>query len=53
MMYPQKVKLEDLEKAKGFYDKKLKDKRLTVKQRNSFLWALEAINKLIKLRGGI
>ena len=52
-MYPHKVKLEDLEKTKSFYDKKLKDKKLTVKQRNSFLWALEAINKLIKLGGGM
>ena len=52
-MCPQKVKLEDLEKTKSFYGKKLKDKRLTVKQRNSFLWALEAINKLIKLGDGV
>lgn len=47
-MFPQKVKIEELEKTKGFYDRKLKDKRLTEKQKNSFLWALQSINKLIE-----
>ncbi len=47
-MFPQKVKVEELEKTKNFYDKKLKDKRLTEKQRNSFLWALESISKIIE-----
>ena len=47
-MIPQKVKIEELAKTKSFYGKKLKDKRLTEKQRNSFLWALESINKIIE-----
>lgn len=48
-MFPHKVKIEELKKTKGFYDRKLKDKRLTEKQRNSFLWALESINKIIEI----
>ncbi|MBA7512986.1 hypothetical protein ES705_04995 [subsurface metagenome] len=47
-MIPQKVKIEELERTKSFYDKKLKNKKLTEKQRNSFLWALESINRIIE-----
>ena len=47
-MFSHKVKIEELEKTKSFYDKKLKNKRLTEKQRSSFLWALESINRIIE-----
>jgi len=47
-MSSQKVKIEELERTKSFYDKKLKNKKLTEKQRNSYLWALESINKIIE-----
>lgn len=42
------VKLEDLEKTKAFYKRKLKDKRLTEPQRNSYLGALKSITKIIE-----
>ncbi|MBA7556509.1 hypothetical protein ES705_49219 [subsurface metagenome] len=47
-MISHKVKIEELERTKGFYDKKLKNKKLTEKQRNSFLRALESINRIIE-----
>ena len=47
-MFSNKVKVDELERTKSFYNKKLKNKGLTEKQRNSFLWALESINKIIK-----
>jgi len=47
-MVIQRVKLEDLEKTKSFYKRTIKEERLTEKQKNSFLLALGAINKLIE-----
>ena len=47
-MFSNKVKIKELEKTKSFYDKKLKNKKLTEKQRSSFLWALESINRIIE-----
>ena len=46
--YPNKIKLESLKGTREFYIWKLKDKKLTEKQRDSYLTALETIEKIIK-----
>ena len=48
MSYPNKIKLESLKGTRDFYIWKLKDKKLTEKQRDSYLTALETIEKIIK-----
>ncbi len=46
--YNNEIKLENLGGTRDFYIHKLKDKNLTEKQRDSFLWALKSIEKIIK-----
>jgi len=42
------INLEKLKGTREFYIQKIKNKTLTEKKRNSFLWALKAINRLIE-----
>lgn len=51
-MYPNSVKIEVLEKTKAFYNRKLKDKNLTEKQRSSYLLAKKIIEKIIREKEG-
>ena len=42
------LKLKDLEETRSFYKQELKDERLTGRERDSYLKALEIIEKYIK-----